>query len=51
MSIAHHRLLKHVGIQTDDDTDNLSLANKGLDAINLSNAIHQISVKSKIHHL
>ena len=50
--IAHHRLFKPVGIKKDDTEKRsflkLLFANKGLDAINLSNILHQKSVKSKI---
>jgi hypothetical protein len=52
MDIANHRLFKPVTFKKEEQEKRsflkLLFANKGLDAINLSNILHQKSVKSKI---
>jgi hypothetical protein len=55
LDIAGHRLFKPVGIKKDEINKRsflkLSLANKGLDGINLGNILHHKSVFSKFHHI
>ena len=49
MDISHHRLVKPVGIKKDEIKrlfPKLSFVNKGHDAINLDNILHQKLVKS-----
>jgi hypothetical protein len=52
LDIAGHRLFTPVGIKKDEIDKRsllkLSLANKGLDGINLGKILHRKSVKSKI---
>jgi hypothetical protein len=52
LDIAGHRPFKPVGIKKDEIDKRsflkLSIANKGLDGINLGNILHHKSVKSKI---
>ena len=52
LDIAHHRLFKPVSITGNEEEKRsflkLNFANKGLDAINLSNILHSKNVRSKV---
>ena len=52
LDIAHHRLFKPVSITENQKEKRsflkLNFANKGLDAINLSNILHTKNVRSKV---